>query len=312
MLNTKRKILSSLKKICQKHKLQLQSHSGDWIIQVEKDGQRRFIYGYNFDLNPSGTLLIANDKAATYQVLDQAGIPAVPHLLFLKPELFSYIGASGNWPAVLKLVEKMNFPLVVKSNQGTGGKQIYFVNNQQELEQAFQELFVDNRGLAISPYVAIKDELRFVILKDEVLLSYRKNTPVLIGDGRSTFIELLQSLLKVRKARLKAADIARIPYFFDKVLDKGEIVPLHQLHNLGKGANPELIKNEKAELLARKAAEAIGLQFGSVDLLLDTQGNLSVLEINAGVMMEALSERLQGGSDLAFEIYEKAVLAMFD
>ncbi len=311
MQNSERALVRIVKQVCNKHLINLQCMSGDWILRLEKDQRIRFIYGYKFDLNGAACLLVADDKCATYDVLSLVGIPAVPHHLFLKPELFSYIGAKGNWEKVLELVEQWGFPIVCKSNLGTGGKQVYFVNNQQELEQSFQELFVNNRGVAIAPYLSIKDELRFVLLQGETLIAYRKIRPDLIGDGRSSFLELLDQLLKERKARLKPSDLYQSPYFFDKVLADGEVFPLHQLHNLGKGAIPERIEHPEAEDLAKRAAAAIGLQFGSVDIVIDQTGKLAVLEINSGVMMEALSVRLDAGGDLAFEVYEKATLAMF-
>ena len=41
-------------------------------------------------------------------------------------------------------------------------------------------------------------------------------------------------------------------------------------------------------------------------------GNLSILEINAGVAMDQFIQQIPMGRHIATEIYEKAILSMFD
>ena len=64
--------------------------------------------------------------------------------------------------------------------------------------------------------------------------------------------------------------------------------------------------------MAYNAAKAINISFASIDILKDEQGQLQVLEINAGVAMDQFIQKYPDGENIAFSIYEKALLAMFN
>jgi glutathione synthase/RimK-type ligase-like ATP-grasp enzyme len=97
----------------------------------------------------------------------------------------------------------------------------------------------------ISPYVAIEEEIRVVLLDDVPLVVYGKQRG---SDWR---------------------------------------------HNLDAGAKPVLLKDGEARTacarLAIDAANAIGITFASIDVV-RVGGAWRVLEINSGVMMEALGK----------------------
>jgi glutathione synthase/RimK-type ligase-like ATP-grasp enzyme len=68
---------------------------------------------------------------------------------------------------------------------------------------------------------------------------------------------------------------------------------LNWRHNLDAGARPALVEpgeaREACVAIAVKAARAIGIRFASVDVI-RVGGTLKILEINSGVMMEALGK----------------------
>jgi glutathione synthase/RimK-type ligase-like ATP-grasp enzyme len=68
---------------------------------------------------------------------------------------------------------------------------------------------------------------------------------------------------------------------------------LNWRHNLDAGARPVLLEpgeaREASVAIAIKAAKAIGIRFASVDVI-RVGGALKILEINSGVMMEALGK----------------------
>lgn len=81
-------------------------------------------------------------------------------------------------------------------------------------------------------------------------------------------------------------------------------------HNLGNGAVPQLLDaSEHAHVvdLALRAARAIGVEVASVDVI-EHGGTLAVLEINAGIMMEALA-RTPEGAAIAYRFYDRIVCA---
>ena len=86
-------------------------------------------------------------------------------------------------------------------------------------------------------------------------------------------------------------------------------------HNLSVGAKVKHIESEelKRELykLARQAAEAIGITFATVDIVIDKQQPL-VMEINSGVVTDIFASQSIQNYEIAKCIYKKAIKIMFN
>ena len=97
----------------------------------------------------------------------------------------------------------------------------------------------------------------------------------------------------------------------DALVPAGERRLLNWRHNLDSGAQPILLEHGEIRDLcveiAKRAADTIGIRFASVDVV-RADGAWQVLEINSGVMMEALSAR---HPDLVFAVYDKALDKLF-
>ena len=65
--------------ICDEEKIERKSFSDDWSHKLTRNGRTAFITGYQFALNPASSKELAQDKALTYSVLDDAGVPAAVH-----------------------------------------------------------------------------------------------------------------------------------------------------------------------------------------------------------------------------------------
>ena len=70
------------------------------------------------------------------------------------------------------------------------------------------------------------------------------------------------------------------------------------------------MKNELYKL-ARQAAEAIGITFATVDIVIDKQQPL-VMEINSGVVTDIFASQSIQNYEIAKDIYKKAINAMFN
>ena len=97
----------------------------------------------------------------------------------------------------------------------------------------------------------------------------------------------------------------------DAIVPAGQRRVLNWRHNLDSGAQPELLAQGKLREacveIAVQAAKAIGLRFGSIDVV-QVDGALKILEINSGVMMEALSRQ---HPDLVYAAYSAALDKVF-
>lgn len=298
----------------------LTSMGEGWILRLEKAGRVRYVHGYTFDLNPAATHAIACDKAACAQVMRDHTIPHIPHELYLHPEMARYIDHPGNWRGMLEKFAAWSGDVVIKDNLGTGGRGVVRCRSEVALEHAAQRLLTRCNGVAISPFVDAVEEHRFIVLAGVCEAAYAKERPSVRGDGRRTVLELLGAEVAARGMTVEigrfltniepdsAAILTVIPA-------AGEELLLNWRHNLGQGAGVRMhdlrdAKHAAMVRLAQDAAKAVGLVFGSVDIIVDRAGRASVLEINSGVMMEALAE-VPGGAEVASRIYERAFDMMF-
>lgn len=291
-----------------------------WIIRVERRGVVRAVYGFTFDLSSAATHAIATDKAATAEVLKSRGIPAVEHRLFLHPKMGPYVPHAGNWAGMLEFAAGHGFNVVVKENMGTGGQGVVRVKTARELEQAVEQAFQRTHAVALSPFIDIRGENRFVVLNGRCELAYAKIRPCVVGDGRRTVLELLGERSaepgeRDRIARTLAAMDPMTLASLTSVPGAGTEFLLNWRHNLGQGAMPRLLDLDDPGVaamasLAVRAAGSLDLAFGSVDVVETPRGEM-VLEANSGVMMEFLARDRDNGYETAKGIYRRAMHAMF-
>ena len=308
MKNTGRMLVDCLRRYGVTRGVDVQFLSHDWIAVLSKGTRRHLVIGYDLGLNGAAAAKIANDKGATFDVLRAAGLAAVEHRVFLHPRFLDFVPVDGNWTRLLAAFEAFGRDAVLKDNEGTGGMEVFRVRNRTELEQRALGLFQIARSLAISPFLPIRDETRFVMIDGECVLAYAKQRAEVVGDGRHTVAQLLAS-----RSEASGYDNPQVP--LTAIPAAGTRVPLQWRHNLGLGADARLLDHAAAEqqtslALARHAMAALTLRFASIDIV--TVGTTPmVLEANAGVMLEVASRPEFGGRDLADRIYHDVLDRIF-
>lgn len=298
-----------IKGICEELNIQFTLLSRNWIIMLEKDNKRKYITGYKFDLNTQGTSNIIDDKYALYEVLIKNNIPIIKHsIIYNSDNNNSYAQGYNDYSKVLSFFKKHNNHIVIKSNTGTCGNQVYNITREKDIITVLKNLFVNNYSISICPYYDIENEYRAIVLKNKVLLIYKKIKPVVFGDGTSTIKDLLLKFnYNYFKDKLKDNK-------YDRVLNINEIYEYNWQFNLSKGAKiGEVDSNIKKEItnLALKVATAINLNFGSVDIIKTKDNELFVMEANSGVMMKNYINNEKEGHEMAKIIYKKAIEEMF-
>ncbi|RXH00246.1 ATP-grasp domain-containing protein [Bradyrhizobium zhanjiangense] len=245
MASGERIFVQAIRRYCAQHGITVDVRASGWLIAMRRGDERRFAFGYDIGLNSAIAHRLANDKSATAEALTLAGVPCVPHHLFLNPKLGKHVVGPTWREAMFELLRDHPQGVVVKPNEGTSGRSVFKVTTETELDHAVGEVFSMSAGLVISPYVAIEEEVRVVLLDDVPLIVYSKQRGT---DWR---------------------------------------------HNLDAGAKPVLLEDsevrEACVRLAIHAANAIGIAFASIDVV-RVDGTWRVLEINSGVMMEALGK----------------------
>jgi glutathione synthase/RimK-type ligase-like ATP-grasp enzyme len=313
MLNSQRTFVDAVRRYCADHGIGVEIRSQGWLIVMQRGARRHLAFGYDLGLNSAVVHRIANDKAATAEVLQMCGVACVPHMLFLSPKMNEYIPPQRSWEAMLALLRENPDGIVVKPNEGTSGDSVFKVSTEPDLELAVHRIFSSSLGLAISPYVEIENEVRVVLLDHHPVVVYSKNRPAVTGDGRHSLLELALAATPVERrstvlpGMLDDLDQAAL----DAIVPAGRRRVLNWRHNLDSGAEPELLEQgevrEACVEIAVQAAKAIGIRFGSIDIV-QVDGALNILEINSGAMMEALSRQ---HPDLVYAAYSAALDKVF-
>lgn len=313
MLKSQRTFVEAVKRYCTDRGIAVEVRSQGWLVIMQRGARRHLALGYDVGLNSAVAHRIANDKAATAEVLEFYGVPCIAHTLFSNPTLSEYIPELRSWQAMLRLLKENPKGLVVKPNEGTSGDSVFKVFDETNLELAAHRIFSSNSSVAISPYVEIEDEVRVILIDDVPAVVYSKARPSIVGDGKHSLLELVLAVtpIEARSTVLPGLfdDLAKAD--LDAVVPPGQRRVLNWRHNLDSGAQPIVLEQgnirEACVPIAIEAAKAIGIRFGSIDVV-QVNGRWQILEINSGVMMETLSEL---HPDLVYATYSAALDKVF-
>ena len=282
MENSTRCFVKIIKEICEEEKIDLESFSYDWIFRLHKGDIYNYIIGYQFGLNSCAVHSICCDKSAASEIMTSFEIPNIEHNFFMSPINQKYVSNLGNWEKMMEMLNKHG-NLVCKSNEGTGGRQVFRVTNQYELENAVFAIFRKNRSMAISPYYDIENEYRVIVLNGEIKLIYTKRRPYIVGDGTHTISYLILKSMDNDKNNLVLKEIDQNE--FNRVLNNGEVFYLNWKHNLGQGAYAQIedynLINGDIRNIVNLLVDKMNIRFASIDIV-NCHEEYKVLEINSG------------------------------
>ena len=205
--NPERPLLRALRRAGAPLGIDVRPIGGGWMAELVRGDDRRLLHGYQLELNTASASAVATDKSAACEVLQRAGVPAVPHRVFLHPRLTGYAPEEGSWRSMLTLFDELGRDAVVKDNVGTAGLGVYRARSERALEACIYRLFQRVHGVAIGPFVAIEREVRVILLDGQPMLAIEKHRPTVEGDGVSTLRELLaRSVTRTTAERIGYTD----------------------------------------------------------------------------------------------------------
>ena len=79
MLNSQRTFVDAIGKYCAAHGIGIEIRAQGWLIIMQRGARRHLAFGYDVGLNSAVAHRIANDKAATAEVLQACGVACVPN-----------------------------------------------------------------------------------------------------------------------------------------------------------------------------------------------------------------------------------------
>ena len=161
-------IVDVLREIADEKDISFHVWSDDWIMQLGDGRNSCRVFGYRFELNNSVAASIAQDKVATYTILNQQGISAVPH------ELVRTKVSQINRDVMEKWAKTVTKPLT-----GTSGHGIRLHDTAVSAIEFIEQSSI--QAWAISPYIDILVETRLILLDGSVLCAYEKEPVVING-----------------------------------------------------------------------------------------------------------------------------------
>ncbi len=161
--------------ICEEEKIKISWVSNDWVGILEKDGIKHRLFGYKSDLNPAAATMIADDKFATFDVLQRARIPIIEHALLYAPTNHAKHAQGRNSPEyVAEYLAQHQNSIVIKPNDGTQGKGVIHLSDAREIDEVLSQTFARTYSASMCPFYEIEREYRLVILDGEEKLAYAK------------------------------------------------------------------------------------------------------------------------------------------
>lgn len=250
-------------------------------------------------LTHGSTTKICDDKYALYDILKHSLIPVIEHNILFRNEEHKLEG----------LFYKYGKDVVLKSNEGTCGNEVFHIQNLDSLKEKYRNLQVSNFSMSLCPYYKIKNEYRIIYL-DGIKFMYKKQNAVVYGDGKSSTRELLLKFNPIYFKR-NYIDIAKLT----TVPKLGERIEYDWRFNLSKGAIAEKVDSDDIHILekiARDAADVINLRIGSIDIIKNDDGEFKIIEINSGLMMENFADIFPNGDEIVYNIYSEAIKKMLE
>ncbi len=243
------------------------------LVRMGKD---KPLYFLNFitPFNSEDVARICKDKEYTFHILkDLVSMPrTVGYLDPNVPAEFKKYSKFENFDAIADDIEKrFSFPLIVKRNAGSLGRNVFECKNSLELREKIQVIF--SKDSSEYDYIAlaqekvdIAHEYRVVVLNGEIEILYEKD--------------------------------------FLHATFEGNLSPLHWKNAKAVVVEDQVIRAQIADFIA-PIFDTIPLSWGGLDVAIDRGGKLWLFELNSHPGFSYFIK--DNGQAMVIELYKKAL-----
>ena len=234
---------------------------------------------------------IASDKYLTKELLRGQNIPVADGFMV------------GNIFKLLRGVEKLGYPIVIKPRYGCKGQGIKLnIKSEKELLESYNEVKNKYEDVIIEEYIEGND-YRVCVVDDDVIAVSLRLPPYVIGDGKKDLRELIRELnedptrgydhekpltkIKIDSELVRIID--RQGFKLNTIVKEDTLVYLRDNANISTGGMAidytDRICSENKELCIR-VAKTIGLDICGIDIKAKDineplQGQGAIIEVNA-------------------------------
>lgn len=259
------------------------------LVQLGYGSRQRRIWTAETDRTSAIAESISRDKDLTKSLLASCGVPVPEGVTVKSPE--------DAWEAA----EDIGLPVVVKPSDGNHGRGVFTnLTTREEVETAFSVAQDEGSEVIVERFIP-GNEHRLLVVGGRMVAASRGETAQVVGDGKSTVLELIELQLNsdprrgnsedhpLNRVRLDSAarlEVRRQGFEPDGVPPEGKVVVIQRNGNVSIDCTAE-VHPDTAETVAL-AARIVGLDIAGVDLVVEDvskpladQGG-AIVEVNAG------------------------------
>jgi len=261
------------------------------LVQLGYGCHQRRIWTAESDLTSAIGESISRDKNLTKSLLQSCGVPVPEGQIVESPE--------EAWEAA----EDIGLPVAVKPTDGNHGRGVSTnLTTREEVEAAYAVAIEEGSEVIVERFIP-GNEHRLLVVGKRVVAAARGEIASVVGDGKSTILELIESQINSDPRRGEAEEYPLGLIIIDRE-------PVVRLELKRQGFTPESVPPAGKEVLIQRngnvsidvtdqvhpevaeaaalAARIVGLDIAGVDLVaedisrpLETQGG-AIVEVNAG------------------------------
>ncbi len=296
----------------------------EWNIAGQilyKSGKKRYFRYSSIDLNTLGASEISKDKHYANFFMKRMGYPTIEGQTFFSKSWAAAIDSRRDADAAYAYAQKIGFPVIVKPNSGSQGKGVTLCHTRREFYSALARVFKIDRVALVQRPVEGKD-YRIVVLDDKVISAYERIPLNVVGDGRSTIVQLLEKKQKhfktsSRDTRIRMDDpriiakLARRGMTLASIPRKDECVYVLDNANLSSGGDAREVSADihpEFSKIAIALTKDMGLRLCGVDLMVD--GDIAdapekywVLEINSAPGLDHYAQSGKAQQKIVEDMY---------
>ncbi|MBE9005350.1 cyanophycin synthetase [Fortiea sp. LEGE XX443] len=263
-----------------------------------KNGNKACFSNSKLNINGFGSAEIAKDKAYSNFFLKHFGYKVTEGKTFFSNKLCAKLSSERNIDAGFKFAkEELGFPVIVKPINLSQGKFVAKVYNKTEYYQVAKKILRITPGFIVERFY-LGNDYRIVVIDDEVSAVYQRIPLCVLGDGKSTILELLQRKEQccIANGRKKIIDfndfrikrkLQRQKLKFDSVIPENKTVYLLDNANLSSGGDGvDVTENIHPDFkkLAINVTKDMGLRLAGLDIIADDitmpMNNYVIIEVN--------------------------------
>lgn len=155
-----------------------------------RNGRKVLFRDRNFNINPLGSSEIARDKGYADFFLKHYGYRTTEGQTFFSEAMNQRIEVKRTINDGYAYARALGFPVILKPNNLSQGTLVVKVHNKREYYSAARKILRRTSVMLVQRFYEGQD-YRLVVLDDEVISAYERIPLFIIGDGRSTVVELV-------------------------------------------------------------------------------------------------------------------------